>query len=159
MAIFFFASERERPNKQWAGCRRFPLPRPTRFARAQLIFPSPFPFLAPATQASNATISVTHTVIMEEFDEDVLENEEIIANVKRFLRDGCGCSLGVKGGPCCQQFSEKLVLSNVNNCLELTRAELDLVILANIQAVAKSDLIKIYVMYVNNRKRVVRWRC
>ena len=39
------------PNKQWAGCRRFPLPRPTRFARAQLIFPSPFPFLAPATQA------------------------------------------------------------------------------------------------------------
>ena len=48
---FSFAGERERPNKQWAGCRRFPLPRPTRFARAQLIFPSPFPFLAPATQA------------------------------------------------------------------------------------------------------------
>ena len=71
----------------------------------------------------NATISATHTVIMEEFDEDVLENEEIIANVKKFLRDGCGCSRGVKGGPCCQQFSEKLVLSNVNNCLELTRAK------------------------------------
>ena len=69
----------------------------------------------------NATISASHTVIMEEFDEDVLENEEIIANVKKFLRDGCGCSRGVKGGPCCQQFSEKLVLSNVNNCLELTR--------------------------------------
>jgi len=47
----------------------------------------------------------------------------------------------VKGGPCCQQFSEKLVLSNVNNCLELTRAELDLVILANILAVAKIDLV------------------
>ena len=60
---------------------------------------------------------------MEEFDEDVLENEEIIANVKKFLRDGCGCSRGVKGGPCCQQFSEKLVLFNVNNCLELTRAK------------------------------------
>ena len=71
----------------------------------------------------NATISASHTVIMEEFDEDVLENEEIIANVKTFLRDGCGCSRGVKGGPCCQQFSEKLVLSNVNNCLELTRAK------------------------------------
>ena len=36
---------------------------------------------------------------MEEFDKDVLENEEIIANVKRFLRDGCGCSRGLKGGP------------------------------------------------------------
>ena len=67
----------------------------------------------------NTTIIASHTVIMEEFDEDVLENEEIIANVKKFLRDGCGCSRGVKGGPCCQQFSEKLVLSNVNNCLEL----------------------------------------
>ena len=60
---------------------------------------------------------------MEEFDEDVLENDEIIANVKKFLRDGCSCSRGVKGGPCCQQFSEKLVLFNVNNCLELTRAK------------------------------------
>ena len=45
---------------------------------------------------------------MEEFDEDVLENGEIIANVKKFSRDGCGCSRGVKGGPCCEQFSEKL---------------------------------------------------
>ena len=69
----------------------------------------------------NATISATHTVIMEEFDEDVLENQKIIGNVKKFLRDGCGCSRGVKGGPCCQQFSEKRLLSNVNNCLELTR--------------------------------------
>ena len=32
------------------------------------------------------------------------------------------------------------MLSNVNNCVELTRAELDLVILANIQAVAKIEL-------------------
>ena len=57
---------------------------------------------------------------MEEFDEDVLENEEIIANVKKILRDGCGCSRGVKGGPRCQQFSEKLVLFNVNNCKKKT---------------------------------------
>ena len=60
---------------------------------------------------------------MEEFDADVLENEEIIANVKTFLRDGCGCSRGTKGGPCCEQFSDKIVLFNVNNCLELTRAK------------------------------------
>ena len=49
----------------------------------------------------NTTISATHTVIMEESDEDVLENEEIIANVERFLGDGCGCSRGVKGGRRC----------------------------------------------------------
>ena len=99
----------------------------------------------------NATISATHTVIMEEFDEDVLENEDITTNVKRFLRDGCSCSHGVKGGPCCQQFSEKLMLSNVNNCLELKHAELDLLILVNIQAVMKIDLV--------GEKRKERSRC
>ena len=90
----------------------------------------------------NTTISATHTVIIEEFNEDVLENDEIIANAKRLLRDGCGCSHGMKGALCCPQFLEKLLLSNQNNCLELTCAELDLVILANIQqAVAKIDFI------------------
>ena len=43
------------------------------------------------------------------------------------------------------------MLSNVNNCLELTRAELDLKILANVQAVAKIDLVA--------EKRKERTRC
>ena len=54
-------------------------------------------YIAQKRETGNATISASHTVIMEEFDEDVLENEEIIANVKKFFRDGCGCSRGVKG--------------------------------------------------------------
>ena len=99
----------------------------------------------------NTTISATHTVIMEEFNKDVLENDEIIANAKRLLRDGCSCSHGMKGALCCQQFLEKLLLSNQNNCLELTRAELDLMILANIQAVAKIDFM--------GEKRKERLRC
>ena len=99
----------------------------------------------------NTTISATHTVIMEEFNEDVLENDEIIANAKRLLRDGCGCSHGMKGALCCQQFLEKLLLSNENNCLELTCAELDLMILANIQGVAKTHFI--------GKKRRERLRC
>ena len=42
----------------------------------------------------NATISASHTVIMEEFDEDVLENEERIANVKRcYEKDAVGMLL------------------------------------------------------------------
>ena len=40
-------NEGARRNKQCAGCRRFPSPRSSRAS----IFPSPFPFLAPATQA------------------------------------------------------------------------------------------------------------
>ena len=59
----------------------------------------------------DATISSTHTVIMAQCNQDVLENEEIIGNVKRFLQDGCGCSYGLKGGLCCLQFWEEVVLS------------------------------------------------
>ena len=65
---------------------------------------------------------------------DQAENDEIVSKVEKFLRDGCGCSLGSKGGQCSQQFSLEAVLVNVNNCLELSHAELDLVVLANIQA-------------------------
>ena len=46
-----------------------------------------------ATRASS-----THTVIMAECDHDVLENEDVIANVERLIQDGCGCSRGVNGG-------------------------------------------------------------
>ena len=54
--------------------------------------------------------------------------------VKQFLQAGCGCSRGIKGGHCSQQFSKAAVLVNLNNCMELSHGELDLVILANIQA-------------------------
>ena len=61
-------------------------------------------------------------------------SNEIIEKSSKFLQDGCGCALSEKGGPCSTQFSEETVLANLNNCLELTSGELDLVILANIQA-------------------------
>ena len=62
------------------------------------------------------------------------ENDEIVEKVNKFLQAGCGCSLGFKGGQCSQQFLEAVVLGNLNNCMELSHGELDLVILANIQA-------------------------
>ena len=34
-----------------------------------------------------ATISLTHTIIMEECDKDVLKNEEIISNIKGFYKN------------------------------------------------------------------------
>ena len=70
------------------------------------------------------------------------ENEqEITDKVKQFLQLGCGCTKGARGGPCSAFFSEEAVLSNLNNCLELSSAELDLVILANIQAFTRTELI------------------
>ena len=50
------------------------------------------------------------------------------------MQDGCGCRRGIKSGQCSDQFTEETILNNVYDCLELSHAELDLVILANIQA-------------------------
>ena len=63
------------------------------------------------------------------------ENKEsIIANVKKFMQDGCGCRRGLKSSQCSDQLTEETVLDNLYNCLELSYVELDLVVLANIQA-------------------------
>ena len=68
---------------------------------------------------------------MEENIEQNENEEEVINRVKRFLQERCRCARGPNGDPC--YFSEETVMSNLNNCLELSSAELDLVILANIQ--------------------------
>ena len=63
----------------------------------------------------------------------------VIERAKKFLQEGCGCSRGSKGGPCSGEFREETVLFNLNNCLELTSGELDMIILANIQAFTRND--------------------
>lgn len=69
------------------------------------------------------------------------DQNDLVEKTKKFLRDGCGCSHGAKGGPCFKELQEETVLFNLNNCLELTTAELDLVVLANIQAFTRSETI------------------
>ena len=43
---------------------------------------------------------------MVEFElaDDLLDSEEIVAKVTKFLEEGCKCSQGVKGGYCSRQF-------------------------------------------------------
>jgi len=48
---------------------------------------------------------------------------------------------GLKDGHCFDQFSKETVFTNLNNCLELSSPELDLVILANIQAFTQIETI------------------
>ena len=67
------------------------------------------------------------------------KEEHLVLNVKEFLKDGCKCSRGPKDGPCSSQFTEEAVMANLNNCLKLSSKELDLVILANIQAVTRAE--------------------
>ncbi|PFX28253.1 hypothetical protein AWC38_SpisGene7018 [Stylophora pistillata] len=64
---------------------------------------------------------------------------EVFTNLKEFLKEACKCSRGPRDGRCSSQFTEEAVMVNLNNCLELSARELDLVILANIQAVTRVE--------------------
>ena len=79
--------------------------------------------------------------VMAEIEHEGEDFEEVVEKVKKFLRDSCGCTLGPKNGPCSLQFTEETVLFNLNNCLELSSAELDLVILTCIQAFTRAEFI------------------
>ena len=74
-------------------------------------------------------------------DEQNENDPQVIEKVKKFLLEGCACLRGAKDGHCSDQFSEETVLANLDNCLELSSAELDLVILANIQAFTRIETI------------------
>ena len=68
-------------------------------------------------------------------DCDHTENvSSIVHKVQKFLQVGCGCHQGLKGGQCSDYFKVETVIGNLYNCLELSHAELDLVILPNLQA-------------------------
>ena len=85
----------------------------------------------------SSNILISHNLKMEESTRDELDHDEaenIIAKVQKFMQDGCGCRRGLKHGQCSYQITEETILNNVYNHLELSYAELDLVILANIQA-------------------------
>lgn len=78
----------------------------------------------------------------DEVDCSETENRKTInAKLQKFIQDGCGCRRGLKGGQCSDHFTEETVLNNLYNCLELSHMELDLVILANIQAFATTEVI------------------
>lgn len=68
-------------------------------------------------------------------------NNELVQKVTKFMHYGCGCTMGAKQGPCSKQLSNETVLFNLNNCLELSSRELDLVILASIQAFTRTEAI------------------
>ena len=76
---------------------------------------------------------ILHNHKMEELSGD-LDKQSVIAKAQIFMKDGCGCRQGSQGGQCSDQFTEESVLANLYSCLELSHRELDLIVLANIQA-------------------------
>ena len=74
-------------------------------------------------------------------DCDHIENvSSTVAKVQKFLQDGCGCHRGLKGDQCSDYLKAETVISNLYDCLELSHAELDLVILANLQAFTAAEV-------------------
>lgn len=54
--------------------------------------------------------------------------------IEEFFRKTCGCHFGPRGVACCGQFPRDDIVSTCINCREMTKAHLDLVILANLDA-------------------------
>ena len=77
----------------------------------------------------------------EHVDCDHIENvSSTVAKVQKFLQDGCGCHRGLKGDQFSDYLKAETVISNLYDCLELSHAELDLVILANLQAFTAAEV-------------------
>ncbi|XP_074634268.1 uncharacterized protein LOC141892822 [Acropora palmata] len=73
-----------------------------------------------------------------DYDQTV-NKESVIIKFEKFMQEGCGCRRGSTGGQCCNDVLLATGLKNLYNCLELSHAELDLVILTNIQAFTPSE--------------------
>lgn len=81
---------------------------------------------------------VTSTRMAEEVEINIEQcgrETQMMEDDKEFLEGGCKCSRGPKDSPCSSQFTEEEIIANLNNIHELSSRELDLIILANIQAV------------------------
>lgn len=65
------------------------------------------------------------------------EEDDFHVSVKAFQERDCGCSYGKNGKPCSISLSFEEILDHRMQCVELTSAELDLVILGTIQSQTK----------------------
>ena len=71
----------------------------------------------------------------QELDVSLREEDEKEARlIEVFIAEGCKCSLGPKKRPCCQTINQETIVSTRNNCFEMSTIELDMLVLANLDA-------------------------
>ena len=73
-----------------------------------------------------------------------LEDEQEQDAISKFLSETCGCTLGPNKTPCSRQLSQQTISQTHNNCLQLNRSELDLVIMAQLNALRTNVVDKPY---------------
>ena len=86
---------------------------------------------------SNVTVPTLHSSddsTMEEDRDCSLEDTREVQTVDEFMNKGCSCKLGVQGSPCSQQLSRETIEWTRQNCLELTKSELDPIVLSQIHS-------------------------
>ena len=79
---------------------------------------------------STSFVNEASDVDLERSREDALEVE----SVETFIKSTCGCKLGPKSSPCCTVFTKEAIERYRAESLELSRDELDIVILAQLRA-------------------------
>ena len=65
--------------------------------------------------------------------EESLEDRDEQHEIERFFSKGCGCKFGPKNTQC-SEFVTKVIVTSRQECMELTKDELDLIVLSNIRA-------------------------
>ena len=76
-----------------------------------------------------------HADMIEWRESDVIENKK----VESFLKVGCGCLQEVEEENCSNRFSVEKVLNHQQICLEMSSSELDMVVLALLEACTRQD--------------------
>ena len=71
----------------------------------------------------------------QDFDVSLREDDEKEARlIDLFIAEGCKCSLGPKKQHCSQALNRETIMCTRNNCLEMSTIELDMLVLANLDA-------------------------
>ena len=63
-----------------------------------------------------------------------------LGTIRNFLKTGCGCQFGPKADHCSSTLSYSEVLESRTNCLQLSKEELDLIILSHLQCLCLACL-------------------
>ena len=88
---------------------------------------------ATATNRSTVETAVVGLREGEHLDSSMEDIEEVLS-VDEFMNQGCTCHLGVQGSPCFQQLTRETIERTRQDCLDLTRSELDIVVLSQIHS-------------------------
>ena len=86
------------------------------------------------TRRDDEEESIVSTVNTSTGLESSLEDRQEEDTIATFVRETCGCRLGPNKQPCCVRISESTIRQTRNNCFQMSKQDLDLVVMAQVNA-------------------------